>query len=190
MKRQILLDGRFLDYDLKPNARSRRVSIVVHPGPEVVVTIPARGSVVSAERFIRLQANWIFRQIEKLEKLPTPKYSPGGTKVDYEKRKAEARRFVRERLKYFNEFYRFDYGRVSIRNQKTRWGSCSVDGNLNFNYKLVAIPIRMADYIIVHELCHLSEFNHSRRFWSLVERAIPEYREIRKQLRGYGGELE
>ena len=105
-------------------------------------------------------------------------------KKRYEKYKEEARRLVHERLAYYNSaFYQYPYGRVSIKNHKTRWGSCSSKGNLNFNYKIVFLPQHLADYIIVHELCHLGEFNHSAAFWKLVERADPEYRKHRIELR-------
>jgi predicted metal-dependent hydrolase len=102
---------------------------------------------------------------------------------EYLKNKEQARTFVKEKLEHFNQFYNLTWQRVSIRNQKRRWGSCSQKGNLNFNYKILFLPERCADYIIVHELCHLQEFNHSRRFWELVARAIPDYREMRKELR-------
>ncbi len=97
--------------------------------------------------------------------------------------KIKAHQLVRERLVYYNQFYQFKIGRISIRNQHTRWGSCSAKGNLNFNYRLVLIPEKLADYIIVHELCHLGEFNHSADFWALVAKAIPDYREARRELK-------
>jgi predicted metal-dependent hydrolase len=103
--------------------------------------------------------------------------------LNYIKYKKQAVVLVRERLEYFNTFYNFKYGRVAIRNQKTRWGSCSKKGNLNFNYKIVLLSPKQADYIIVHELCHLKEFNHSQRFWDLVAKAVPDYKEVRHSLR-------
>lgn len=72
---------------------------------------------------------------------------------------------------------------MAIRNQKSRWGSCSTKGNLNFNYKLAIIPSHLADYVIVHELCHLGEFNHSQKFWDLVAKTMPGYKEMRNELK-------
>lgn len=103
--------------------------------------------------------------------------------LNYIKYKKDAIILVKERLEYFNQFYNYKYGRVAIRNQKTRWGSCSKKGNLNFNYKIVLLTPKQADYIIVHELCHLKEFNHSQRFWDLVAKAVPDYKEVRHSLR-------
>ncbi|MBU1289943.1 M48 family metallopeptidase [Patescibacteria group bacterium] len=96
--------------------------------------------------------------------------------------KERALDFVYARVALYNEIYNFNFNRISVKNQKTRWGSCSEKGNLNFNYRIVLLPIEMADYIIVHELCHLGELNHSPKFWNLVARAMPNYLEIRKRL--------
>src|SRR3989339_53255 len=105
---------------------------------------------------------------------------------NYLKYKKDAETLVKERLEYFNQFYNYKWGRVTIRNQKTRWGSCSKHGNLNFNYKIVLLTPKQADYIIVHELCHLKEFNHSQRFWDLVAVTVPDYKEVRHSLRKNG----
>jgi len=104
-------------------------------------------------------------------------------KQDYLTRKEEARALIISRLEYFNQFYNFTYKRVSVRQQRTRWGSCSRQGNLNFNYRLLDLSPDISDYIIVHELCHLKEFNHSSRFWSLVAQIIPDYAARRAKLR-------
>ena len=87
------------------------------------------------------------------------------------------------RLAYFNEFYQFRVKRVAIKNSRSRWGSCSQLGNLNFNYKLALLPPALADYVVVHELCHLKHFNHSEAFWAEVARAIPHHRVLRAKLR-------
>jgi len=72
---------------------------------------------------------------------------------------------------------------VKIRDQSSRWGSCSWKGNLNFSYKLVLLPEHLADYVVVHELCHLREMNHSPRFWALVSQTVPDYRAKRRELK-------
>jgi predicted metal-dependent hydrolase len=101
----------------------------------------------------------------------------------YLKVREQSRAFVHARLRHFNATYGYALRKVFIKNHKSRWGSCSEKGNLNFNYKLIYLPAEIADYIIVHELCHLAEFNHSSRFWALVERSVPEHKRIRRRLR-------
>jgi predicted metal-dependent hydrolase len=101
----------------------------------------------------------------------------------YVAHKESARVFVVARLAYFNQFYNLTWGRVAIRNQRRCWGSCSAKGNLNFNYKIQFLPPHLADYIIVHELCHLKELNHGKQFWDLVAEQLPNYVELLTELR-------
>ena len=114
------------------------------------------------------------------------------SRENYLAHKEAARAMVMERLEFYGNFYKaaghdFKFGRVSIRNQRTRWGSCSRrgdrPGNLNFNYRVALLPAELCDYVVVHELCHLGEFNHSRKFWELVALACPDYAEIRAELK-------
>lgn len=109
--------------------------------------------------------------------------------AEYQQNKASAHALALSRLQYFNQFYDYSWKRVSIKNSITRWGSCSRQGNLNFNYRIATLGPELSDYIIVHELCHLGEFNHSRDFWSLVSRAIPNYLELRAELKKKGMEV-
>ena len=88
-----------------------------------------------------------------------------------------------ERVEYFAGRHQFTFNRITIRSQETRWGSCSKKGNLNFNYRIALLPPRVADYIIVHELCHLKEFNHSWDFWKQVEDILPDYADTRRELK-------
>jgi predicted metal-dependent hydrolase len=101
----------------------------------------------------------------------------------YNKYKEQARLLVHHRLLHFNAHYNFAYQRVSIRNQKTRWGSCSSKGNLNFSYRILFLEPEAQDYLIVHELCHLKEFNHSQRFWDLVAQQSPNYKKWHVELK-------
>lgn len=109
---------------------------------------------------------------------------PRRNRLAYVKHKERARALVHARLAHFNVHYGYTWGRIAIKNHKTRWGSCSKKGNLNFSYRIVLLPPALADYIIIHELCHLGEFNHSPAFWALVERACPEHKTLRRHLRG------
>ena len=96
---------------------------------------------------------------------------------------------IRERLAYYAPRTGRTPGRVTIREQKTRWGSCSSKGNLNFNWKLIMAPPQCLDYVVIHELCHLHEFNHSPRFWSLVSAQMPDYEPWKKWLKTHAEDL-
>lgn len=101
----------------------------------------------------------------------------------YLEHKEAARALVHARLEVLNVQYGFTYNRVAIRDQRSRWGSCSQRQNLNFNYRLIFLPQHLVDYIIVHELCHLQEFNHGPGFWGLVATVVPDHVECRRELR-------
>jgi|GEM_PF-1483916 len=101
----------------------------------------------------------------------------------YVEHKEAARTLVLARLRHFNSYYNFTYNRVSIKNQRRCWGSCSSLKNLNFSYKLLLLPPHLADYIIVHELCHLKEMNHGQAFWDLVAEVIPDYKQCVRELK-------
>lgn len=105
------------------------------------------------------------------------------SRAAYWQNKELARRLVVERIAHFNTIYGVVIARISIRNQKTRWGSASKKGNLNFHHAIIHLPPELADLIIVHELCHLKEFSHSKKFWDLVALAVPNWRELRRKLR-------
>lgn len=101
----------------------------------------------------------------------------------YRAHKELARERILIRLAHWHTVYQFPYGRVAIRDQSSRWGSCSKKGNLNFNYRIAFLPEILMDYVIVHELCHLKEFNHAPAFWNLVAETFPEYKKLRTELR-------
>ncbi len=105
------------------------------------------------------------------------------SRKDFEEKKELARALVQEKVVYFNTFYQFNIKAIRIRNTTSRWGSCSSKGNLNFNYGIVYLPPELVDYIVVHELCHLKEFNHSKNFWNLVGEVIPDYKVRRMRLK-------
>ncbi len=126
----------------------------------------------------------IFRRLRRI-RLTRPLFQTRSRKLYLANREA-ARALVHERVRYFSVHYVARHGiaigTIAIRNQKSRWGSCSKKGNLNFNYKLVFLPAELRDYVIVHELCHIKEFNHGRGFWALVGETVPEWKALRRRL--------
>ncbi|NCN52270.1 M48 family metallopeptidase [Candidatus Parcubacteria bacterium] len=100
----------------------------------------------------------------------------------YAEYKEHAREIITARVAYWNQTYQFSYGRIAIKNQRRCWGSCSEKQNLNFNYKIIFLPEALMDYVVVHELCHLAELNHSKHFWAEVAKSFPEYKEHARHL--------
>ena len=107
---------------------------------------------------------------------------PVGTAL-YRARREEARTLVHARLAYWSAAHPFSFGQVRIKNHRTAWGSCSAKKNLNFNWRLVTLPSELADYVILHELCHTVHLNHSADFWEFLERLAPDCRALRLRLR-------
>ena len=169
------------DHAVRRSERARRIRVTVHRDGRVVLTVPRRASEETARRFLAARAEWVERTRERLRSLPPP-LVPAGGRREYRARKEEARELATRLLEKWNTTYGFKWSNVRIANQKTRWGSCSRRGTLSFNYRIVHLPPRLADYLVVHELCHLREMNHSARFWALVARALPDYRTLRRAL--------
>ena len=182
MEKYINLQTRKIPYTLKVSSRARYMRLAVYCGGELVVTTPKNVNENVIEKFIYSKAGWVIDKINKLSNVPKP-LTKKESKNEFLKHKELAHGLAKAKLEKFNEIYKFKYNKISVRNQKTRWGSCSRKGNLNFNYKIVKIPEKLSDYIIVHELCHLGEFNHSQKFWSLVSKTIPNHLELRKELK-------
>lgn len=169
-------------YSLKRNRRSRGISISIRPGGEVIVTAHPLMPKYAIEAFVRTKQDWIDKH-RQVQLTKAPLLTKLEEKKEYQVHKSKALALAHARLEHFNRVYGFKYNSVSIRNTASRWGSCSRSGNLNFSYKIALIPLVQADYIIVHELCHLKEFNHSQRFWDLVAITYPDHKKIRKLLR-------
>lgn len=182
MEKTILLAAGELSYTVRRNRRSKQLKLAVYPNGAVVVTVPYTARISAAEEFIRRKQEWIVRKIRQFAQLPQVTL-PRITAREYAVLRKRALTAVQERLEYFNAAYRYSYHSVTIRNQKTRWGSCSRKKTLSFNYKIIFLSPHLADYIIVHELCHLAEFNHSPKFWRLVAHTIPDYAVRKKELR-------
>ncbi len=137
--------------------------------------------------FVKKNAKWIFKNRKKIlnKKKENSKINVIFSREEFLKEKESLRKLAKKRILYFNEFYNFSFNKIFIKNQKTRWGSCSSKKNLNFNISILKLPKELQDLIFVHEMCHLKEMNHSEKFWDLVEKKIPNYKELNKELKKY-----
>jgi predicted metal-dependent hydrolase len=178
--REIELNGCSVPYKLIKRKRHHSFTLSVHAGGRITLTIPKRVSDKQAHRFLVQKRTWL---TSALETTPQQQGLSVVNREHYKTYKEKARLFILTRLAELNTQYGYMYKKVYIRANTSRWGSCSGYGNLNFDYRIMFLPRHLQDYILVHELCHLREMNHSKRFWKLVEQAVPNHRTLRKELR-------
>lgn len=171
-----------ISYKIKRSSRARNMRISIGVDSGVVVTAPYFASAEMVENFVRSNIGWIRKKTQDFLKYKDCVYIKT-SKADYLQNKEIARKMIREKIDLFNQKYKFKYNRISIKNQKTLWGSCSSGGNLNFNYALVKLPQEMVDYVVVHEMCHLWNFDHSAEFWKRVGSCVPDYKRIRREMK-------
>jgi len=181
IEERILFDGREVRYVLKTSLRSRSIRLTALRGEGFVVTRPRGVPKEFVERFLLAQKKWILAKM-KFSTLAQP-HVP--TKHRYKEKRDEALCIIEAYVDFWNSHYKLDVAGVYVRNQKTRWGSCSRRKNLTFNFQVAYLPEGLREYVIVHELCHMLEFNHSKAFWARVAEALPDYAVRRRELRGY-----
>lgn len=198
------------DYDVI-RSRRRTIAIEIDREGRVLVRAPYNVGNLKIRQFVEEKTGWIERTLEKVRGRSSAQgpgvAGPDGTdmfddsgvistdalpklsEADIRTLSAEAADVIPGKVAFYAEIIGVTYGRISIRHQKTRWGSCSAKGNLNFNCLLMQAPGEILDYVIIHELCHRRHMDHSREFWEEVERVCPEYKRHRKWLRDHGDEL-
>lgn len=172
--------------------RSKRktIAIEIKPDATVLVRVPYFMKDEEIQKFINEKGHWITEHLKKVQKQRLDTEEVQKLTMDEVRQLADrALKVIPEKVKYYAEIMDVHYGKITIRNQKTRWGSCSGKGNLNFNCLLMLTPDEVIDYVVVHELCHLIEMNHSKAFWQQVERMMPDYKEHRRWLKEHGNEI-
>lgn len=178
-----------MDYELIRSKR-RTLSIEILPEGRILVRAPKRLPENEIDSFIKQKESWIKKHLEKLDKQADIIDSvPEMTEDDIKELKKQARTYFPDRVKYYAELMGVTYGRITIKYQKTLWGSCSAKGNLNFNCLLMRLPVDIRDYVIVHELSHRKYMDHSNAFWMTVESTLPDYKERRTILKKDGSVL-
>ncbi len=175
---------------IKSNRRS--VGITVKPGGEIIVRAPRLMPVAAVMAFLRRKEEWIIKTYLKQSKIqPSPACEEKSSQtLALEKRYRDAAKdYIPKRVNYYHQFTGGTFQKITIRDQKTRWGSCSSKGTLSFSFRLMMAPPRVLDYVVVHELCHLTHMNHSKDFWNMVASILPDYKEHRKWLKENGHTL-
>ena len=174
-----------IPYTLVRSSR-KTLSIVIKPTGEVEVRCPKKCSKRDVEAFVVTREAWIQKHLEEISARPK---LPVLSEAERKALAKEAAEVLTVKVRQFAKWMGVGYGCITIRSQRTRWGSCSAKGDLNFNCLLMLCPEEVVDYVVVHELCHRKEMNHSAAFWAEVERFCPDYRIHRKWLKENGASL-
>ncbi|RKI39840.1 M48 family peptidase [bacterium D16-51] len=163
--------------------RSARKSMALEVKQEgrVVVRVPRHLPDLEIAAFIEKHRNWLLKKLALLESKPFYHIPPAKDLTREES--ARMQHLFSSKVEYYAAAMGVTYGRITIRDQKTRWGSCSSKGNLNFNYRLAYLPEELLDYVVVHELAHRIYMDHSERFWQKVAQYFPDYKNCRKRLK-------
>lgn len=170
--------------------RRKTMALELRPDGTAVVRAPVRATDREIGDFIEKHRDWLEKNRRKMrdrlasaEKLPPLSFDELNALAD------KAMEYIPERCRYFAPLVGVTYGRITIRNQKTKWGSCSAKGNLNFNCLLMLAPPEIIDSVVVHELCHRKHMDHSEKFYAEVLRVMPDYHERNRWLKEHGAEL-
>ncbi len=154
----------------------RSLALEIKPDGQILVRAPRFATNTQIRHFVQAHEDWIKKHQKKM--LEEPSLMQRGQRLSKEtidELTQRAKQVIPERVAYYAPLVGVDYGRITIRHQSTRWGSCSSKGNLNFNCLLMLTPIEVIDSVVVHELCHRKEMNHSKRFYAEVLRVYPDY---------------
>lgn len=178
------INGVKIPYKIVRSSR-QTLSIEVQRGPEVIVRAPAGMALSEITGCIEEKKQWIYKNYSKVMVNNASEFRIPEYMDDAWLRTEGAARFQNKVSAWAQQMH-IEYGRITIRDQKTRWGSCSSKGNLNFNWRLLMMPEPVMDYVVVHELAHRKEMNHSPRFWEIVGTYIPDYQSKREWLRKNG----
>jgi predicted metal-dependent hydrolase len=180
---ELKFNDRRIAFELKRKVNVRTLRIVIDKQGALQVVAPLFYAESKIFDFLHLKKRWILSKILKKNKNVTY-FLNHFSRHHYLVYKHPARELLEKRVQHWKEVMKCEVKDIRIKDLKTRWGSCSSKGNLNFNYRLYFLPEKLREYVIVHELCHLFEMNHSKRFWKLVEEYVPDYRECVTILKG------
>ena len=171
-------------------SKRKTISIEVSSDAEVIVRAPKRMPDGAIWAFVESQQEFVEKNLRKMKmRKAALEQIPRISEEEREALRRRAKEVIPERVRFYAPLVGVDYQRITIKSQRTRWGSCSAKGNLNFNLALLLVPPEVLDYVVVHELCHRLEMNHSARFWGHVERVYPAYKVCRKWLKDNGTKI-
>lgn len=165
----------------------KTIGLQVCENGDAVLRIPNQLSADALQKFLDSEHAWIWKKVEQMQTRMERRHGTGAVPVGELSRDEleKIKKKIESRVNAYKKAMGVTIGWITIRNQKTRWGSCSSKGNLNFNYQLYYLPDELLDYVVIHELAHRRYMDHSKEFWAEVEKYCPDYRERRQQLKKY-----
>lgn len=171
-------------------SKRKTISLQINSDGSIVLKAPIYVSDTEINEFIKQKSDWIEKHLQKIQERKDKMSNINPlTMNEIHDLADKAMKIIPERTAHYAPLIGVDYGRITIRNQKSRWGSCSGRGNLNFNCLLMLMLSDVIDYVVVHELCHRKEMNHSKEFWMEVERILPDYKRQVNWLKEHGDEI-
>jgi predicted metal-dependent hydrolase len=176
MDNEITLYKRKIPYSIKKSLHAKRLRIAVYCNCDVIVTIPHHKTINDVESYLIEKSKWLMQKLEHYSK-SSPLNDINFHSLSFQENKANAEKLALKIVNKYCKKYQFKYNKIFIKDHKTKWGSCSNKGNINLNYRIIFLPRKLAEYVIVHELCHLKELNHTNKYWKLVEKILPNYKQ-------------
>ena len=161
----------------------RTLAVQIKPDGTIIVRSPLYTDENKINKFLSEKSRWIEKHLKELR---AAEVLPEYTEIEIKGFMRTAKRVLPAKVEYYAKLIGVSYNKITIRKARTVWGSCTVKGNLNFNCLIAALPCEIADYVIIHELCHRKQMNHSRAFWDTVFKYCPDYQIRRKWLKTYG----
>lgn len=171
-------------------SKRKTISLQIKPDGSIELKVPVQMTDAQIQEFLHQKSGWIEKHLQAVqERQQQLSQVEPLNKEEIQELANQALEVIPKRVTYFAEIVGVTYGRITIRNQKSKWGSCSSKGNLNFNCLLMLAPTDVLDYVVVHELCHRKEMNHSSQFWTEVRKVLPDYEKQKLWLKEHGDEI-
>lgn len=181
-KESLLVMDQTIPYTIRISDRAKRLRVAVYLDGDVVVTQPKYTTKTHLRKFIESKKYWIMSKLEQNNSVTNTDLKDTSLE-HFANNKSHAFNLVTVKAAHWATILGCEYGEIRIKQLKSRWGSCNSKGDLTFNYRIVFLIDQLQDYVVVHELCHIKQPNHSKKFWSLVQQTLPNYEQLRSTVK-------
>lgn len=181
-KECLVVMDQTIPYTIRISDRAKRLRVAVYLDGDVVVTQPQHTSKAHLKKFIESKKYWIMSKLDQNNKVTNADLKDTSL-GHFTNNKSHASSLMALKVAHWAKILGCEYGEIRIKQLKSRWGSCSSKGDLTFNYRVIFLSNHLQDYIVVHELCHIKQPNHSKKFWSLVQQTLPNYQQLKSEVK-------